>query len=42
VFTCAQMFFDCAGGILHGHIPAAEVDHASAQLPVGAVEWSLF
>ncbi len=42
VGSCAQVFFDRPGGILHGHIPAAEVDHASTQLPVGAVKRSLF
>jgi hypothetical protein len=36
------MFFDSAGWILDGHIPATEVDHASTHLPVGAIEWSLF
>jgi len=42
VGSSAQVFFDCSGGILHGHIPTAEVDHAGTQLPVGAIEWSLF
>jgi hypothetical protein len=36
------MFFDRSGGILNGHIPAAEIDHAAAHLPVGTIEWSLF
>src|ERR1700754_3749517 len=29
-----QVFFDSAGGILNGHIPAAEIDHAAAHLAV--------
>jgi hypothetical protein len=36
------VFFDGAGGILDGHVPAAEVDHAATQLPVSVIEWSLF
>jgi hypothetical protein len=35
VITRAQVFFDCSGGIPHGHIPAAKVDHTITQLPVG-------
>jgi len=42
VGACAQVFFDCSGGILDRHVPAAEVDHAAAQLPVSIIEWSLF
>lgn len=38
----AQMFFDRTGGILDGHVPTAEVDHASTKLPVGVVEWGTF
>jgi hypothetical protein len=36
------VFFDRAGGILDGHVPAAEIDHAAAHLPVSVIEWSLF
>jgi hypothetical protein len=36
------MFLDRAGGILNGHVPAAEIDHTPAHLPVGAIEWSSF
>jgi hypothetical protein len=36
------MFLDRAGGILYGHVPTAEVDHASTKLPVGVVEWRAF
>jgi hypothetical protein len=42
VGPCAQVFFDCSGGILDRHVPAAEVDHAAARLPVSVIEWSLF
>jgi hypothetical protein len=36
------LFFDGAVGILNGHVPAAEIDHAAAHLPVSVIEWSLF
>lgn len=37
-----EVFFDSAGGILNGHIPAAEIDHAAAHLAVSVIKWSLF
>ena len=40
--SCAQVFLDRSGGILNGHVPTAEIDHTSAHLPVGAVQWSSF
>jgi hypothetical protein len=36
------MFFDGAGWILDRHVPAAEVDHAAAQLPMSVIEWGTF
>jgi len=42
VSACAQVFFDGTGGILDWHVPAAEIDHAAAQLPVSVIEWGLF
>jgi len=38
----AQVFFDGSGGILDGHVPAAEVNHPPTHLPVDGVQWSLF
>jgi hypothetical protein len=42
VCSRAQMFLDRTGGILDGHVPTAEVDHTSAELPVGVVKWGKF
>jgi hypothetical protein len=35
------MFFNRAGWILDGHVPAAEIDHAPTHLPVGVIQWGL-
>src|ERR1043165_2347348 len=34
----AIVLFDRARGVLHGHVPAAELDHAPAQTPVRGVQ----
>jgi hypothetical protein len=42
VISRAQVFLDRSGRVLDGHVPAAEVDHTTTELPVGAIEWRSF
>src|SRR5687767_1304844 len=37
-----KVFFDSAGRILDRHVPSAEVDHATACLAMGRIEWRSF
>ena len=37
----AHVLFYGASGVLDGHVPAAEVNHARAQSSVRCVQWSL-
>src|SRR5712692_10863699 len=37
----AQMVSDCSGRVLHGHVPAAKLNHAPAQMTVHGVQGCL-
>ena len=36
------MFFDSSCGVLHRHVPATEVDHATAGLAMHSIKWRSF